>query len=151
MLLLLLLLVVLSAGCNSPRPSAASLAEEPVLSPLPGEVELGEVRMEPRRGRIGVPGRDGVVERIVAVDLPPAAVADQLQGAHGARYGFSRVDLGRVSPVTVELRGTAPTGATVVVTASTGPPVPLYGGADDVQTVPPERPTSVVITVVSPQ
>jgi hypothetical protein len=150
-LLLPLLLLLLPAGCNSPRPSAASLAEEPVLSPLPGEVELGEVRMEPRQGRIGVPGRDGVVERIVALELPPAAVADHVQRAHGARYGFSRVDLGRVSPVTVELRGTAPTGATVVVTASTRPPVPLYGGADDVQSVPPERPTSVVITVVSPQ
>lgn len=119
--------------------------------PLPGEVELGEVRVEPRRGRVGVPGRDGAVERIVALDLPPSAVADLVQQRHGGRYGFTRVDLGGGSPVTVELRGRAPTGATVVVTASTGPAVPLYGGPDEVRAVPPDLPTTVVTTVASLQ
>lgn len=146
-----LLLLAGSTACSSPQPSAASLAAEPVLDSLPGEVELAEVRVQPRRSRIGVPGRDGVVERVVAVDMEPAAAADLVQREHGDRYGFSRVELGRGSPVTVEMRGTAPTGATVVVTASTAPPVPLYGGLDEVQPVPPALSTTVVITVVSQQ
>ncbi len=74
-----------------------------------------------------------------------------MQQRHGDRYRFSRVDLGGGSPVTVELRGTAPTGAVVIVTASTAPPVPLYGGLEDVQAVPPELSTTVVTTVASPQ
>jgi len=78
-----------------------------------------------RRGRIGGAGRDGAVERVVAVSLAPAAAADLVQQRDGARYGFARVDLGGRAPVTVELRGTAPTGAQVIVTASTAAPVPL--------------------------
>jgi len=128
-----------------------TLAAEPVLAPLPTEVELADVRVQPRRGRVGVPGRDGVVERVVAVAQAPAAAADLVQQRDGGRYGFRRVDLGGGSPVTVELRGNAPTGATVVVTASTAPPVPLYGGADEMKPVPPDLATTVVITVVSPQ
>lgn len=147
----LLVLAGMSGGCNTPRPSAASLAAEPVLQPLPGEVELADVRVQPRRSRIGVPGRDGVVERVVALELEPSATADLVQQRHGGRYDFRRVDLGRGAPVTVELRGTAPTGATVIVTASTAPPVPLYGGQDEVRTVPPDLTTTVVTTVVSPQ
>lgn len=138
-------------ACNSPKPSGASLAAEPVLAPLPGEVELAAVRIQPRAGRIGVPGRDGVVERVVAVDLDPDAAADLVQERHGARYGFDRVDLGGATPVTVELRGASPTGARVMVTASTAPPVPLYGALDEVRPLPPQLATSVVVTVVSPQ
>ncbi|MEO5678829.1 MAG: hypothetical protein ABIS47_04085, partial [Acidimicrobiales bacterium] len=66
----------LAVGCTSARPTAASLGQEPVLAPLPAEVVLAEVRVAPRADRIGVPGRDGVVERVVAVDLLPAAAAD---------------------------------------------------------------------------
>jgi len=144
-------LAVVLAGCGRPHPTAVSLAAEPVLLQLPGEVELADVRVQPRRSRIGVPGRDGVVERVVAVDQRPSAAADFFQRRDGQRYAFRRVDLGGGSPVTVELRGRAPTGATVIVTASTAPPVPLYGGADEMKPVPPELATTVVITVVSPQ
>jgi len=146
-------LVVLIGACSAAQPTSASLASEPVLQPLPGEVELADVRVQPRRGRIGVPGRDGVVERVVALGLTPSAAADLVQQRHAGRYAFRRVDLGRGSAgaVTVELRGTSPTGATVVVTSSSTPPVPLYGGPDEVQPAPPDRVTSVVITVVSPQ
>ena len=146
-----MLLLGAAAGCAAPQPSAAVLAAEPVLTALPGEVELADVRVQPRRGRIGVPGRDGVVERAVAVPLTPSEVADLVQQRHGGRYGFSRVDLGATNPVTVELRGTAPTGAAVVVTASTAAPVLLYGGPDDVRAAPPDLPTTVVITVASNQ
>jgi hypothetical protein len=139
------------AACSQARPTAASLAAEPVLVPLPGEVELADVRVQPRRSRIGVPGRDGVVERVVAVPVLPSAVGDLLQQRDGGRYGFRRVDLGPGTPVTVELRGTAPTGAEVIVTASTAPPVPLYGGSDEVRPLPPDFATAVVITVVSSQ
>lgn len=107
--------------------------------------------MQPRKSQAGVSGRDGVVERIVAVEPLPATIADLVQQRHGSRYGFQRVDLGAGTPVTVELRGTAPTGALVVVTASTELPVPLYGGPDDIRAVPPDRATAVVITVVSRQ
>jgi len=147
----LLLVAGVAAGCGSPRPSAASLAAEPLLSPLPGEIELADVRVQPRRSRIGVPGRDGAVERIVAVEPPPAAAADLVQRRHDVRYHFRRVDMGGGSPVTVELRGTAPTGAQVIVTASTAPPVPLYGALDEMRPAPPQLATTVVITVVSPQ
>lgn len=147
----LVLLLAVIGGCNAARPGAASLAAEPVLAPLPGEVELADVRVPPRRSRIGVPGRDGVVERVVAVDLTPSAVADLVQQRHGDRYGFRRVDLGTGMPVTVELRGTAGTGATVIVTSSTAPPVPLYGGLDEVRPRPPDLATTVVTTVVSTQ
>ncbi len=147
----LAVVALLAGGCAQARPTVASMAGEAVLSPLPGEVELADVKVSPRRGRIGVPGRDGAVERIVAVDLLPGAAADLVEGRDGSRYGFHRVELGAGTPVTVELRGTAPTGAQVIVTASSGQPVPLYGGPDDVQPVPPELPTSVVITVVSRQ
>jgi len=141
----------LLAGCAAPRPTVASLAEEPVLAPLPNEVELSNTRMQPRRSRVGVTARDGVVERVVAVDLLPAAAADLLQQRNGDRYAFQRIDLGVGTPVTVELRGPASTGAEVIVTASSGPSVPLYGGTDDVLPVPPDRPTTVVISVVSRQ
>jgi hypothetical protein len=144
-------LLVLAAACNNPKPDGASLAAEPVLDPLPGEVELAAVRIQPRAGRIGVPGRDGVVERVVAVDLAPQAAADLVQQRHGNRYAFRRVDLGGESPVTVELRGTSPTGAEVIVTASTDTPVPLYGGLDEVRPVPPQLATTMVISVVSAQ
>lgn len=146
-----LLLAGLASGCNTPRPSAASLVAEPVLASLPGEVELADVRVQPRRSRIGVPGRDGVVERVVALGLTPPAAADIVQQRDGGRYGFTRVDLGGGTPVTVELRGTAPTGARVIVTASTAAPVPLYGGADELRPTPPDLATTVVITVISPQ
>jgi len=146
-----LLLAGVVGGCNSPHPTAASLAAEPVLAGLPGEVELADVRVLPRRSRIGVPGRDGVVERVVAVPATPSDTADLVQQRDGRRYGFQRVALGGDSPVTVELRGTAPTGAKVIVTASTAPPQPLYGGPDEMRPVPPELATTVVITVVSPQ
>lgn len=149
--LLVLLVLAVAAGCGAPRPSGASLAAEPVLDPLPGEVELADVRVQPRAPRIGVAGRDGVVERIVAVDLSPAEAADLVEQRHGARYDFGRVDLGGATPVTVELRGTSPTGAQVIVTTSTAPPVPLYGGPDEVQATPPELATTVVVTVVSRQ
>ncbi len=147
----LLVLLGVSAGCGAPQPGAASLAAEPVLGGLPGEVELAEIRVQPRRGRIGVPGRDGVVERAVAVELSPAAAADLVQQRHGERYRFARVDLGGPSPVTVELRGTAPTGARVTVTASTAPPVLLYGGPDEIRAAPPQLVTTVVTSVASPQ
>lgn len=146
-----LLLLAGVSGCAAAEPTASSLAAEPVLAPLPGEVVLGDVRVQPRRARIGVPGRDGVVERVVALDAPPAAVADLVEQRDGRRYGFRRVDLGGGAPVTVELRGGAPTGADVIVTASTAPPVPLYGGGDELRPVPPGLGTTVVITVVSPQ
>jgi len=126
------------------------LAAEPALAPLPGEVELSDVRVQPRRSRVGVPGRDGVVERVVAVALPPAAAADLVQQRHGDRYHFQRVDLG-AGPVTVELRGSAPTGASIIVTSSTAAPMPLYGGPDEVRPVPFDLVTTVVTTVVSPQ
>ena len=87
----------------------------------------------------------------MAVALTPTATADLVQERHADRYGFRRVDLGGGSPVTVELRGTAPTGATIIVTSSTAPPVPLYGGPDEVQPMPPDLVTSVVTTVVSAQ
>lgn len=144
-------LLVLVAACNNPRPDASSLAAEPVLEPLPGEVVLARVSIRPRASRIGVPGRDGVVERIVAVDLAPAAAADLVEERHGRRYDFERVDLGGGAPVTVELRGASPTGARIVVTAGTTPPVPLYAALDAVLPVPSDLPTAVVITVVSPQ
>jgi len=98
-----------------------------------------------------VAGRDGVVERVVAVPATPTETADLLQQRNGQRYRFSRVALGGAAPVVIELRGTAPTGATVIVTASTAPLVPLYGGADEMRPAPPELATTVVITVVSPQ
>jgi len=143
---------LLAGGCAAaPRPTVASLADEPVLAPLPNEVELSTSRFLPRRSRIGVAARDGAVERVVAVDLLPAAAADLVQQRTGDRYGFRRIDLGVGTPVTVELRGTAPTGAEVIVTASSGPSVPLYGGTDAVLPVPPDRPTTVVISVVSRQ
>jgi len=148
---IVVLMVGILGGCAGPHPDSASLAAEPVLSPLPAEVELADVRVPPRRGRIGVPGRDGVVERVVALELGPAAAADLVQERYGARYGFRRVDLGGGTPVTVELRGAAPTGARVVVTASTAAPMPLYGGLDEVQPVPPGLATTVVITVASVQ
>ncbi len=140
---------LLAVGCAAPRPTVASLAGEPVLTPLPDQVVLAEVSMQPRRSRVGVTARDGVVERVVAVDLLPAAAADLVQQRTGERYGFRRTDLGVGTPVTVELRGSAPTGAEVIVTASSGPSVPLYGGTDDVLPVPPDRPTTIVISVVS--
>lgn len=149
--MLLGVLLVAGAGCGAAKPTAASLAAEPVLAPLPGEVELGVVRVQPRRDRIGVAGRDGVVERIVAVDLTPAEAADVVQQRDGGRYGFQRVDLGGGTPVTVELRGRAPSGASVIVTSSSAAPVPLYGGPDEIRPLPPNLSTSVVITVVSPQ
>jgi len=136
-------------GCSSHRPTSASLAAEPVLAPFPDEVELAAIRMQPQRGNIGVPSRDGVVERIVAVDLLPAAAADLVEQRYGTRYGFRRVDLGVGTPVTVELRGAAPTGAVVIVTATMGPPVPLYGSLDDVPPAPPDRSTTVVVSVIS--
>lgn len=142
---------VVLGGCAAPRPTVASLADEPILGPLPNEMELSTARFLPRRSRIGVAARDGVVERVVAVDLLPGAAADLLQQRTGDRYGFRRIDLGVGTPVTVELRGSAPTGAEVIVTASSGSPVPLYGGTDDVLQVPPDRPTTVVISVVSRQ
>ena len=148
---LVALAVAFAAGCGAARPTAASLAAEPVLEPLPGEVELGDVRVAPRRTRVGVPGRDGVVERIVAVALSPAEAADVVQQRHSARYSFRRVDLGGGTPVTVELRGSAPTGATVIVTTSSARPVPLYGGAGELRPPPLDLGTTVVITVVSPQ
>lgn len=151
LLLVLLVLPVTSAGCGAAQPTAASLAAEPVLGPLPGEVELGLVKVQPRRSRVGVPGRDGAVERIVAVDLSPAEAADLVQQRHGDRYSFRRVDLDGGTPVSVELRGRAPTGATVIVSSSSARPVPLYGGLDDLRPLPPNLSTSVVITVVSPQ
>jgi hypothetical protein len=151
LLLPALLLAGVAASCSAPQPSRASLAAEPVLERLPGEVELADVRVQPRKSRIGVPGRDGVIERVVAVDLSPAAAADLVQQRHGERYGFTRVELGGGSPVTVEMRGTAPTGAVVIVTASTQAPVPLYGGPDEVRPVPPNLATTLVITVVSAQ
>lgn len=146
-----LLLLAGVGGCAAAEPTASSLAAEPVLAPLPGEVVLGDVRVPPRRARIGVPGRDGVAERVVAVDAPPSEVADLVQRRDGRRYSFRRVDLGGGAPVTVELRGRAPTGADVIVTASTAPPVPLYGGGDEMTPAPPGLSTTVVITVVSPQ
>ncbi len=147
----LVALLVLVTACNNPRPDATSLAAEPVLEPLPGEVVLARVSIRPRASRIGVPGRDGVIERIVAVDLTPAAAADLVQERGGQRYGFTRVDLGAAAPVTVELRGASPTGAQVIVTAGTTPPVPLYGALDAVLPVPADLATAVVTTVVSPQ
>lgn len=148
---LVLAAATLLAGCAAPRPSVAELSREPVLQPLPGEVELAQVRMVPRRSRIGVTARDGVVERVVAVDLLPAAAADLVQQRSGDRYGFRRIDLGVGTPVTVELRGTAPTGAEVIVTTSSGSPVPLYGTLDSVLAAPPDHPTTVVVSVVSRQ
>ena len=139
------------AGCTNPQPSTGSLAAEPILDPLPDEVELGKVMMEPRRSGVGVSSRDGVVERIVAVDLLPSAAADLLQQRHDGRYGFRRVDLGVGTPVTVELRGLAPTKAEVIVTATSGVAVPLFGSPDDVRSAPPDRPTTVVVSVVSRQ
>ena len=138
-------------SCGSARPTSASLAAEPVLAPLPGELELASVTLQPRPGRIGVPSADGVVERVVAVDLLPAAAADLVQQRHDSRYRFRRVELGVGTPVTVELRGVSPTSADVIVTASLNPPVPLYGSPDDVRTPPQDRPTSVVVSVVSRQ
>lgn len=146
-----MLLLLLLAGCGAARPGAPSLAAEPVLAPLPGEVELAEVRVQPRRGRIGVPGRDGVVERVVALDMTPSAAADLVQQRHGGRYAFRRVDLGGAAPVSVELRGDAPSGATVIITSSTAAPIPLYGGPDEVRPLPPGLATTVVTSVVSPQ
>lgn len=151
LLLILLTGATAAVGCGGAQPTAASLAAEPVLGPLPGEIELGDVRVPPRRSRIGVPGRDGVVERIVAVDLSPAEAADLVQQRHGVRYSFRRVDLDGAAPVTVELRGSAPSGATVIVTSSSARPVPLYGGPGDLRPLPPNLVTTVVITVVSPQ
>ena len=146
------LAALLAGACAAaPRPTLASLADEPVLAPLPNEVELSTARFLPRRSRIGVAPRDGVVERVVAVDLLPGAAADLLQQRTGDRYGFQRIDLGVGTPVTVELRGSAPTGAEVIVTASSGPSVPLYGGTDDLLPVPPDRQTTIVISVVSRQ
>ncbi len=143
---------LVAGGCAAtPRPTVGSLADEPVLAPLPNEVELSTARFLPRRSRIGVAPRDGVVERVVAVDLLPGAAADLLQQRTGARYGFQRIDLGVGTPVTVELRGSAPTGAEVIVTASSGPSAPLYGGTDDLLPVPPDRQTTIVISVVSRQ
>ncbi len=140
------------AGCTNPQPSTASLAAEPVLGRLlPHEVELGSVTMQPRQSRIGVPSRDGVVERIVAVDLLPAATADLVQQRHDSRYGFRRVDLGVGTAATVELRGVSPTGAEVIVKATSGRPVPLYGSPDDVRTPPADRSTTIVISVISRQ
>lgn len=140
-----------AVGCTARDPSMASLRAEPVLVALPDAVELGSVTMRPRRARVGTSSRDGVVERVVAVDLLPAAAADLLEQRLDSRYGFRRVDLGVGTPVTVELRGTAPTGAEVIVTATSGVPIPLYGSPDDVQTPPADRPTTVVISVVSRQ
>lgn len=127
------------------------MAAEPVLDPLPGEVELSTVTQQPRRSGVGVASRDGVVERVVAVDLLPAAAADLVQQRFDSRYGFRRVDLGVGTPVSVELRGASPTGAQVIVSATSGRPVPLYGSLDDVRTPPADRPTAVVISVVSRQ
>ena len=146
-----LLMLLAAPGCAPAEPTAGELAAEPVLAPLPGEVELGDVRVAPRRGRVGVPGRDGVVERVVAVEMAPAEAADLVQARHGGRYRFRRVDLGGGTPVTVELRGTAPTGAAIIVTTASGPPVPLYGGPDEMRPLPPTLGTSVVITVISHQ
>lgn len=145
------LLLPAAAGCSPAEPTAGDLAAEPILAPLPGEVELGDVRVVPRRSRIGVPGRDGVVERVVAVDMAPAEAADLVQQRDGGRYAFRRVDLGGGTPVTVELRGSAPSGAAIVVTASSAAPVPLYGGPDELQPVPAGMSTSVVTTVISRQ
>ena len=143
--------VMVLGGCSRALPTAASLAAEPVLDPFPGELELAAVTMQPRPGRIGVPSADGVVERIVAVDLLPAAAADLVQQRFDSRYRFRRVELGVGTPVTVELRGVAPSDAEVIVTASLNRPVPLYGSPDDVRAPPPERATSVVVSVVSRQ
>lgn len=142
---------VVAGACASARPTTASLAAEPVLSAFPDGVELATVTLQPRQRRPGVSARDGVVERVVAVDLLPAAAADLLQQRYDSRYGFRRVDLGVGTPVTVELRGASPTGADVIVTATSGRPVPLYGSPDDVRTPPADRPTTVVISVVSRQ
>ncbi len=141
----------LSAGCTQAQPTVASLAAEPVLSTFPDGVQLSSITQQPRRSRVGVPSRDGVVERVVAVDLLPAAAADVVQQRYDSRYGFRRVDLGVGTPVSVELRGASPTGAQVIVSATSGRAVPLYGSVDDVRTPPPDRPTTVVISVVSRQ
>lgn len=138
-------------ACGSARPSLSELAREPILQPLPGEEVLMAGRSAPRRGRVGVAGRDGAIERVVAVADPPAAVADELQRRFGDRYGFRRTDLGAGTPNTVELRGGVPGGAAVIATASTLRPVPLFSPVSAVVPVPPDRPTAVVITVISRQ
>ena len=138
-----------SAGCARAQPDVTSLAAEPVLSTFPDGVQLASLTQQPRRSGVGVASRDGVVERVVAVDLLPAAAADLVQQRHDSRYGFRRVDLGVGTPVSVELRGASPTGAQVIVTATSGRAVPLYASLDDVQTPPADRPTAVVISVVS--
>ena len=116
-----------------------------------GEVVLLEQRSPPRRARLGVAGRDGAVERVVALVEDPAAVADDIQRRHGARYGFVRTDLGTGTPNTVELRGRVPDGPVVIATASTLRPVPLFSALSAVRVQPPDHPTSLVVTAISRQ
>ena len=148
----LLVLVVVGTACGSTaRPSVADLRAEPIFEPLAEEEELVATSIAPRRQRVGKDGRDGLVERIVAVDLDPVAVADIFERRHGQRYGFVRNDLPPGSPRTVELRGRSPTGARIVVVASYGRPIPLYLPLADVPAFPARRMTSVVVAVVSDQ
>jgi hypothetical protein len=143
--------VALVVGCGAAHPSVAELRAEPILQPLDGEVLLLSTHSAPRRARVGVAGRDGAVERIVALQQPPTAVGDLLQQRFGDRYRFVRTDLGQGVPNTVELRGSAPHGIVVVATASTRPPIPLFAPLGAVQSAPPDHPTALVVTVISRQ
>jgi hypothetical protein len=142
---------LLLAACTVAHPSITVLRAEPVLEPLPGEVVLLTAKSPPRRARIGVAGRDGAIERVVALTAPPAEVADLLQQRFGDRYRFQRTDLGRGTPNTVELRGTSDAGIVVIATASTLRPVPLFASLGAVQAAPLDHPTSLVVTVISRQ
>jgi hypothetical protein len=140
-----------TAGCAGARPSVADMKAEPALAPLAGEVVLLTGEAMPRRSRIGVAGRDGAVERVVALTEDPSAVADELQRRFGERYHFLRTDLGAGSPNTVELRGRSSTGTVVIATASTLRPIPLFSPLAAVGAAPADHPTSLVVTVISRQ
>jgi hypothetical protein len=147
----------LATACGSAEPTLAELRAEPILQPLPGEVVLATKTLSPRRSQPGRIGRDGVVERVVQVERDPVAVADEIASRNGERYQFRRTELPAGAPQTVELRGTSPTGADIIVVASVSSPVPLIASLADVRAppVPSEGPvpqrTSVVTTVLSRQ
>ena len=151
------LAIALASACGSAEPSLAELRAEPVLRPIQGETVLATKTISPRKSQLGRAGRDGAVERVVLVDREPAAVADEIGGRNGDRYGFRRTDLPASVPQTIELRGVSPTGADIVVVVSVLSPVPLFASLADVRAPPipkdgpaPQR-TSVVTTVMSRQ
>lgn len=138
-----------TTGCSSAAsPTLAQLGGSPLLASFAGETVLTTFRVQPRRMKVGAPGRDGVIERVVALSTTPDATADEVQRR---QPGLSRIAIGSASSASIELRGKLANGGRVVVGVRLGEPRPLYVALDALAAFPPSATTSVVVTLISPQ